>query len=117
MHDGRLTHPADDWRKYSAGYHIQRATKHLAQLQAGDWREPHLTDAITHLMMALELRRLALNNGCYIPRPRCYGVEPLRRQRWCRACLTAYARERRARMRQLPDPVAHSMPTVMTRLL
>jgi len=35
---------------------------------------------------------------------RCGKVERIPGQRWCRACLTVYARERRARMRQPPEP-------------
>jgi hypothetical protein len=100
MYDGRLTLPVVNWQQRPDGEHIRRALKHLTLLQSGDRSAPHLTQATMALLMALELRVLAACNGCYIPRRRCSScrrAEPLPGQRACRACLTAYQRERLAR--------------------
>jgi hypothetical protein len=57
MESGSRTHPENDWRFHPAGYHIERARKHLALLAAGDNSEPHLAHTATRLLMALELTR------------------------------------------------------------
>jgi hypothetical protein len=104
MYDGRLTPPISNWQRYPAEDHIRRAHKHLTLLLQGDRSAAHLTQAVIASWMGLELRLLAANNGGYTPHPRCsrcYRAEPLKGQRWCRSCLTAYQRERRARMRLL----------------
>jgi hypothetical protein len=101
LYDPRLPNPFEGWlRTDNADAHIRHATLHLHHLQASGRHEPHLTQAILRLLMALEMRILARNNGDYRPRrrcSRCHWAEPLRGQWACQACITAYGRERKAR--------------------
>jgi hypothetical protein len=53
MQRGAGTH-ADDWRALPAGFHLDRARRHLDLLAAGDVREPHLAHATCRLLMELE---------------------------------------------------------------
>jgi hypothetical protein len=105
MFDGRDTPTVGNWQEHPQGYHIQQAMKHLTLLQQGYNRGPHLTQAVLRLLMTLEYHLLAACNGNYIPQrrcSRCRRAKPLPGQWACRACLTAYQRERRIALRPKP---------------
>jgi hypothetical protein len=57
MERGTRTHAVDDWGVLSAGFHLDRARRHLDLLAAGNANEPHLAHAACRLLMALELAR------------------------------------------------------------
>jgi hypothetical protein len=99
FYDGQVLPLLKDWEKYPENVHIQRAIK-LLSAPGPERSLLHLVQAIWVLLIALELRVLAACNGSYIRRPRssrCHRASPLPGQRACRACLTAYQRERLAR--------------------
>jgi Domain of unknown function (DUF5664) len=54
MERSARTHPGEDWRALPAGFHLDRARRHLDLLAAGDASEPHLAHAACRLLMALE---------------------------------------------------------------
>lgn len=52
----RQTHPNDDGFDKPAGFHIERARRHLELLATHDRGEDHLARAACRLLMALEAR-------------------------------------------------------------
>ncbi len=59
MREGAASHPDNDWIGRSPEYHIGRAEEHLRRWREGDQQEDHLSHAVTRLLMALTLRKLA----------------------------------------------------------
>ena len=55
MRDGEKTHEPGEWQTRDAGFHINRAMRHLELLSAGDAREAHLSHAACRLLMAIAL--------------------------------------------------------------
>jgi hypothetical protein len=99
FYDGEVGPLIRNWPQYPENVHIQRAIK-LLSVPGHERSLLQLIQAIWTLLIALELRVLAACNGCYIPRrrcSRCRRAEPLRGQRACRPCLTAYQRVRLAK--------------------
>jgi hypothetical protein len=54
MERGARTHKGEDWRTLPAGFHLDRARRHLDLLAAGDASEPHLAHAACRLLMELD---------------------------------------------------------------
>ena len=54
MKQGARTHQGEDWRAMPAGFHLDRARRHLDPLAAGDVSESHLAHAACRLLMELE---------------------------------------------------------------
>jgi hypothetical protein len=99
FYDGEVDPLIRNWPQYPENVHIQRTIK-LLSVPGHERSLLQLIQAIWTLLIALELRVLAACNGCYIPQrrcSRCRRAKPLPGQRACRACLTAYQRERLAR--------------------
>ena len=116
FYDGEVDPLIRNWPQYPENVHIQRAIK-LLSAPGPERSLLHLVQAIWVLLIALELRVLAACNGNYIRRPRCsrcHQAPPLPGQTACRACLTAYQRERTARRaaQQAAQPVAEAKPVV-----
>ncbi len=54
--EGERTHAPGAWLENAPENHARRAARHLAQLEAGDRSEDHLTHALCRLALAVEVR-------------------------------------------------------------